>query len=129
MMRIHLSLQFSKEIPFEQIIAIKGIERLINDFFFEKEYGPISDLYIGVVCVSEKFEPFFPIRPIRMVKGNILEYEIKLDFDIFRSKDLEHQLAYTKDILILSTKEIFAETTLKDFDSSQFVNDLVSSLT
>ncbi len=44
----------------------------------------MEKIYIGVICVSKDFEPFFMVRPLKILrKEPAVEYELKLEFDLF----------------------------------------------
>lgn len=58
----------------------------LSSFLKEKTYGKgIAEMYIGLVCVSSDFAQFFKEKKKYVKSRNILEYDLKLDFEKFSS--------------------------------------------
>jgi len=125
-MEFSIGSQFSREFSFEEgNITFKLAEEL-NVFFKGKDYGKrIEKIYTSVICVSQGFEPFFPIRPLKVMKKKpALEYEIKLDFETFKSSNEEQRKSLLVNEFFKMTKEYLMEKTIKGFEKEQFINDL-----
>ena len=127
-MEFNIGPEFSREFSFEEgNIALKLSEEL-NISFKEKDYGDrIEKIYVSVICVSKGFEPFFPIRPLKVMKKKpALEYEIKLDFEAFKSSEEQERKLLLVEEFFKMTKEYLTERTIKGFKKEAFINDLES---
>ncbi|WP_395044492.1 Imm44 family immunity protein [Flavobacterium sp.] len=125
-MNIGFGLQFSREFTNEDFSIIDKIEVELNTYLESKSYGVnIEKIYIGIICVSKDFEPFFNVRPLKIYrKEKTFEYELKLDFNKMINSDNEKRkkIIYTE--IFKTTKEIFSDKKVNGFDSDKFVIDL-----
>ena len=127
-MEFSLGSQFSREFSFEEGRITFKLADELNLFFKEKNYGKrIEKIYTGIICVSKGFEPFFPIRPLKVMKKEpALEYEIKLDFETFKSSDEEQRKSLLISEFFKKTKEYLMGKNIKGFEKEQFIKDLES---
>jgi hypothetical protein len=127
-MKFSIGSQFSREFTFEESSITLRLTQEINEFFNNKNYGErIKKIYVGVICVSKGFGPFFVVRPLRILrKEPALEFELKLDYELFKNSDETER----RDILIQElknkTKEVLFEKTIKGFGTDIFIDDLHS---
>lgn len=116
--------QFSREFTFEERRIIDLLKKPLNDWFKDKNYG-VKKIYIAVICVSKGFDPFFIVRPLKHnKKESFLEYEIKLDYDVFFNASHEERLKILRNEFLNKTIEIFNLKKIKDFDDKLFISDL-----
>ncbi len=106
--------------------AITFLQNEINIFFINKEYGEkINKIYCGITCVSKQFDDFFQPRPAKVLrKEPSLEFEYKLDFDIYINASEEERIKYILTEYYSVLKKIFLTKKIKGFDSDSFLNDL-----
>ena len=88
-MEFNIGTQFSREFDFEETSLITdSLTKILNESFAKKEYSlKVKKIYVGFICVSKGFEPYFMARPLKILKKELaIEYEIKLDFEeVFKS--------------------------------------------
>ena len=125
-MEFSIGSQFSREFSHEESSISLRLSRELNEVFESKNYGDrIEKIYIGVVCVSKGFEPFFPIRPLKVFKKEpSLEYELKLDYETFKpleEKDRKHVLVNE---IFNVTQDILGNKTINGFEKEKFLKDL-----
>lgn len=125
-MEFSIGSQFSREFSFEEGRITDNLTKELNIFFKEKEYGErIKKIYVGVICVSKGFEPFFPVRPLKVLKGQpALEFEIQLDFETFKQSDENKRKSLLIDMFLKMTKVYLTEKSIKGFEQEVFINDL-----
>lgn len=125
-MEFYIGCQFSREFSFEEGRITHKLAEELNLFFKDKGYGErVNKIYAGVICVSKGFEPFFPIRPLKVMKKEpALEYEIKLDFENFKAADEEKRKLILINEFFKKTKEYLMGKTIKGFEKEQFIDDL-----
>lgn len=125
-MKINLGIQFSREFSIEYLLSINSFEDELNTYFNKKKYGEkILKIYVGIICVSKGFEPFFTVRPLKILrKEPSLEYEFKLDFNEFINSDKEKRDKILSFEFLKKSKEILSTKKIKGFDTEKFVNDL-----
>jgi hypothetical protein len=125
-MEFSIGSQFSREFSFEESRITYNLAEELNLFFKEKDYGErIEKIYVGVICVSKGFEPFFQIRPLKILKGKLaLEYEIQLDFETFKQSDEQKRRSLLIDMFLKMTKVYLTEKNIKGFEQEVFINDL-----
>ena len=123
-MEFNIGAQFSREITFEESKVVDVLNESLNDYFKNRKYGDkINKIYTGVICVSLGFEPFFPVRPLKLLrKEPAIEYEIKIDFTEFKNSkekgvELFFHAFFNETLKIVSTKSI------KGFDFEKFKVD------
>lgn len=125
-MEFYIGSQFSKEFSFEESRITHKLAEKLNLFFEDKDYGErIRNITVGVICVSKGFEPFFPLRPTKIMrKEPTITYEIKLDFEIFKSSNEEQRKSLLVNEFFKKTKEYLMEKTIKGFQKEEFIKDL-----
>jgi hypothetical protein len=125
-MEFSIGCQFSREFSFEESRITFKLANELNLFFKEKNYGErIEKIYTGTICVSKSFEPFFPVRPLKVMKKEAaLEYEIKLDFETFKSADEQKRKLLLVNEFFKKTKEYLTAKTINGFDKGKFIDDL-----
>lgn len=125
-MKFSIGSQFSREFTQIEGNITNQLGDELNIFFQDKSYGDkVVKIYISVVCVSKGFEPFFPIRPLKVLrKEPAIEYEFKLDFKTFKSSDDNERRKILVDKLVSETKENLMRKTIKGFDKEDFIQDL-----
>lgn len=106
--------------------AITFLQNEINIFFINKEYGEkINKIYCGIICVSKQFDDLFQPRPTKVLrKEPSLEFEYKLDFEIYKNASEEERRKYILTEYYSVFKNIFLTKKIKGFDSEPFLNDL-----
>lgn len=123
-MEFSLGPQFSREFTFEESRIIDLLKIPLNDWFVDKNYG-VKKIYIAIICVSKGFDPFFIVRPLKHnKKESFLEYEIKLNYDVFFNASHEERLKILRNEFLNKTIEIFNSKKIKDFDDKLFISDL-----
>lgn len=122
------------------------IDSLSNDlkiFFLDKEYGEgIKSYYIGILCVSSKFDSFYDgkLRPkytkgkkiikldgISYTSEDSFQYKLKLDYESFKSaNDEDSKKLMAKAILESLVMFEKFKSKIKTFDFDSFNADLES---
>ncbi|QMU63620.1 MAG: hypothetical protein GKR88_04530 [Flavobacteriaceae bacterium] len=125
-MEFYIGAQFSREFTHEESRITHKLADELNLFFKDKDYGDrVKQVTIGVICVSKGFEPFFPIRPLKVMKKEpTITYELKLDFEIFKSSDETKRKEILCTEFLKATKEVLAGRTINGFDKEAFIKDL-----
>ena len=124
-MKIGLAVTKTKDIEDKQFVFTK-IDNILESYFLSKNYGSgISELYIGIICVAPEFEQFFNEETKPKYSGGILEYRIKLNYNIFKEKDIKDATTMlVKDILKSVTIIEGLKAKIKDFNIQLFESDL-----
>ena len=90
-MEFNIGTQFSREFSFEETsLIVDSLTNFLNENFAKKEYSlKINKIYVGFICVSKGFEPYFKARPLKVLKEEpAIEYEIKLNFEeVYKSRN------------------------------------------
>ncbi len=125
-MQFSVGSQFSRELTPEEGRITYNLSNELNDYFVDRDYGAgVKKIYVGVICVSKGFEPFFPIRPLKIIRNKLaLEYEIKIDFKLFSSSGHESRKRILVNEFLKKTKDYLKGKTIKDFDKERFIDDL-----
>lgn len=125
-MEFSIGMQVSREITFEDSKVVDVLNESLNNYFKNKEYGDkIKKIYIGVICVSIGFEPFLPIRPLKIIrKEPAIEYEIKIDFIEFKDRKKDKRLELLFNTFFNETLKIVPTKNIKGFDLEKFKVDL-----
>ncbi|SFZ93395.1 Immunity protein 44 [Flaviramulus basaltis] len=125
-MEFYIGSQFSREFSFEESRVTQKLAEELNLFFKDKDYGErIKNIVVGIICVSKDFEPFFPVRRTKVMrKEPTISYEIKLDFESFKSSNVDERKLLLVKEFFKKTKEYLTEITIKDFKKDEFINDL-----
>ncbi|PWK15755.1 hypothetical protein LV89_04965 [Arcicella aurantiaca] len=126
-MTFFITSESSYEVPNLKTVEF---EDELNSFFLEKNYGDsITHISTIIICVSDKFEQFHPVRKARLAKDRAkLGFEYKLDFNTYQTMDKEQQIKYIENEYLKSIKEIFENKKIKNFDDKTFLCDLDSFL-
>ena len=120
--------------------SINSLSDGIKEFVKNKEYGSsIKELFVGIVCVSTKFETFFKPRIPKYTANKkqihkegfnyeierCLEYDIKIDFGLFKNASDKERIKIIAEELIKSLR-IIDEMKIKnkDFNTGKFRNDI-----
>lgn len=127
-MKFSIGSQFSREFGFEDSSITIRLSEALNEHFEKINYGDrIDKVYVGVICVSKGFEPFFKVRPLKVLKKEpAIEYELKLDFDKMFKADEEQRKQLLATEILKTTKEVLLEKTINGFKKDEFVKDLES---
>ena len=125
-MEFSIGSQFSREFSFEEGNITSNLEKELNNLFKNSDYGDrIKKMYIGVICVSKDFSPFYNPRPLKIYKTEpSLEYGLKLDFETFKSADENNRKLILINEFFKKTKEYLMEKTIKGFKKEEFIKDL-----
>jgi hypothetical protein len=128
-MEFSIGTQFSREFSFEESSITNKLNERLNKWFIDKKYNSeIQKIYIDFICVSKGFEPFFMVRPLKVLKTEpAIEYEIKLEFDYFFKSNLEDRTKILYNEFLNQSKVILNDKKMKNFDVKGFVNDLEKS--
>lgn len=120
--------QFSREFSHEESNITHMLRDELNIVFQDKNYGNrINKIYIGVICVSKGFEPFYKVRPLKIYKTEkSLEYELKLNFDTYKSANEQERMQLLVLKVFEVTKEVLMSKTINGFEKEQFIKDLES---
>ena len=125
-MKFSIGAQFSKEFGFEESsIALRLTETLNNNLANNLYSEKVKKIYIGVICVSEGFEPFFKVRPWKFLKEeSALEFELKLDFEqMINSIETVRKVILGSEVLkqleIVLSHDLFTT----DLEKEKFIND------
>ncbi|AYQ30991.1 Imm44 family immunity protein [Runella sp. SP2] len=123
-MRLTFGSEISNGIPFPFFTT--DLEDLINITFQSKKYGDnILTIYSGFICVSKEYEFLHPIRKPKLLrKEAALEFEYKLDFEIYKNMNDEQRKKYVATEYFENLKGVFEKKKIKDFDSESFLKDL-----
>ena len=138
-MKIGLALYTSTEIRNESRCLIDFSDDM-KEYFLNKSYGnDLIDIVIGIVCVSPNFEKFFKPRRPKYTKDKkhiksegfeydiekCLSYDIKLDFETFKSSSEMEAKKYLSEEILKSLEIIGTmKSKIKDFDLINFKKDL-----
>lgn len=127
-MEFYIGSQFSREFSFEESRITHNLAEELNVFFNKKDYGErVKNITAGIICVSKGFEPFFPIRPLKILKKSpTITYEVKLDFETFRSLGEQDRKSFLIDEFFKITKIYLTEKIIKGFEQELFIDDLES---
>jgi hypothetical protein len=130
-MEFNLGTQFSREFDFEETSLITdSLTKILNESFAKKEYSlKVKKIYVGFICVSKGFEPYFMARPLKILKKKLaIEYEIKLDFEEVFKSNTENKIRILYNELINQSRIILNDKKLVDFKVQDFLDDLEISL-
>lgn len=129
-MEFSIGTQFSKEFSFEETLIVDSVRDQLNNCLAGKKYNSeIEKIYIGIICVSKAFEPFFMARPLKIIKKEpAIEYEIKLEFDTFYKGNVEERIKILTDEFLTQSKVILNDKKMKKFDTDSFFNDIKECL-
>jgi hypothetical protein len=130
-MEFNIGTQFSREFDFEETSLITdSLTKILNESFAKKEYSlKVKKIYVGFICVSKGFEPFFMARPLKILKKELaIEYEIKLDFEEVFKSNTENKIRILYNELINQSRIILNDKKLVDFKVQDFLDDLEKSL-
>lgn len=125
-MEFGIGSQFSREFNSEHGLIINELESTLNKCLHEKKYNSeIEKVYIGIICVSKGFDPFFMVRPLKILrKKPAIEYELKLEFDTFFKANIEQRIKILQDEFLIQSKEILSNKKIKKFAVCDFLNDV-----
>jgi len=140
-MKIGLALYTSAEIRNKSRCLIDFSDEM-KRYFLKKNYGnDLSEIVIGIICVSPNFEQFFKPRRPKYTKDKkhiksegfeydiekCLSYDIKLDFETCKNGTEEECRKFlAREILQSLTVLDVMKNKIKDFDTLQFRTDLES---
>ena len=127
-MILNIGAEFSREFTFQEGDITSNLEEELNNLFKNSDYGDrIKKIYIGVICVSKDFSPFYNPRPLKIYKTEpSLEYEFKLDFETFKSANESNRKLILINEFFKKTKEYLMAKTINGFEKEQFIDDLES---
>lgn len=124
-MEFSIGAQFSRELNNDRLLVDKLNELLNNNLKTKVYHKEITKIYCSFICVSKGFEPFFMPRPLKIYKKEpAIEYEIKLDFDLFFKANAQERFDILKGEFIKNSKEILGDKRLKGFKLSEFISDV-----
>src|SRR5690606_9364745 len=125
-MEFSIGAQFSREFKFEETSIVNSLEKDLNKYLKVNIYAvKIKKIYCSFICVSKGFEPFFMPSPLKIYKKEpAIEYEIKLDFDLFFKANTKERFDILKEEFIKNSKEILGDKRLKGFKLSEFISDV-----
>lgn len=125
-MNFSIGTQFSREFSFEETLVVSDLCDNLNDCLVGKKYNSkIDKIYIGIICVSKGFEPFFMARPLKILRNEpAIEYEFKLEFETFFKANTEERIKILNDEFLTQSKEILSDKKMKKFDLDGFLSDI-----
>lgn len=125
-MEFYIGAEFSREFTFDESRITHKLGGELNEIFKEANYGErIKMLTISAICVSKGFEEFCVVRPMKISrKEPMIVYELKLDFDSFKSSNEEKRKQLLATEILKVTKEVLISKTIKGFEKEQFIEDL-----
>lgn len=125
-MKFSIGLQFSREFSHEDRLIVNDLTDTLNTCLTEKKYNSeIDKIYIGIICVSKGFEPFFMARPLKILRNEpAIEYEFKLEFETFFKANTEERIKILNDEFLTQSKEILSDKKMKKFDLNGFLSDI-----
>ena len=98
--------------------------------FSSKQYGEsLKEIYIGVICNEQKEDSdfYFKSKKKYSKRSKELEYDIRIDFDLFsNSSESECQKIISEELL--KSFEVIKDLKLNDFDLNSFKNDVTDLL-
>jgi CO dehydrogenase/acetyl-CoA synthase gamma subunit (corrinoid Fe-S protein) len=123
-MEIYFSLYVDQSIDKKKSLIHK-VRSDINDITINKSYSSkLNSIYIGIICVTEKFKQFVPIRKPKLNrKEKYLEYDINLDINIVLDVSDSKIENYVRESVIRSLPLIC------DHDYEFKVEELIDDLT
>jgi len=142
-MKFGFALNLSPEIN-KLLEVFNSIEKEINELVSINNYGDsVNELYIGVICVSPQFEPFFKPRKPRYNKEEkiyekegieyrlykTLQYEIKLDFETMKSLNQESAKKKLASAILDSISIMDNIKGIEKFEKKRFRDDLEALFT
>lgn len=102
-----------------------NLSEQLGAYFHGKEYGKIQTIYCGVICVSEEFVPFFPVRPLKILrKEPAIEFEYSLDFERFKLMNQDERKKYIVHEYLHGLETIVMTKKIKGFDLPRLLVDL-----
>ena len=125
-MEVSLVGQFSREFTFEDTNLTNKLNQKWKHYFNNRYYGgDIQVIYISIICVSIGFEPFFKVRPPKILKKiSAFEYELKLDFEPFLKATREERKIIIANEVLKASNEVFTIKKVPGFDSKRYIDDL-----
>src|SRR5688500_11308216 len=135
-MKIYFTIEASMEVM-NKISIITELEHATQNYFEDKSYSEdLEYLFIGLFCMSPKFEPFFAPRKPKYTsetkkyihrgvelekKAKTYEYEIRLDFKLYDElSDIKPRLA---NHIINSLDNLLLTKKIKNLDLIRFKED------
>ncbi|SHI71139.1 hypothetical protein [Flavobacterium terrae] len=129
-MEFIIGTQFSREFNFEETLITEKLRNILNEKISTKSYSNnLKKVYLDFICISKDFESFFTVRPLKILKKeSAIEYEIKLDFEIFFNSNSEERFKILCNEFLIKSRIILSDKKLKEFELENFIYDLEDSL-
>ena len=126
-MEFSIGTQFSREFSFDETsIIVEKLSSSLNEKFKGiNDDSDVEKIYIGLLCVSSQFEPFFKPRSFKVLKDeSAFEYELKIDFEIIKNATFEERIKIISNELFQQTRELLNKKKFKKFNSNKFITEL-----
>lgn len=109
--------------------VITAVSDELEIFFAKQGYGSSVKMFvIGIVCMDDEFEPFYPVGPPKYSKKHKeFEYSLKLDYEAFLNADTNQAKKILGTAIFNSVKAIEGSK-IGDFDLPRFEENLQSFL-
>lgn len=143
-MNVGIALEIDSALESLSTVVIDAATK-IKEFFANRNYGPdLSNIFIGIILTAPGSERLHPVRrPIykkvlrfnnriinqQMEFKNVLQYDVKPDYETFRRLDAGQARRLFCDVLLASTAAMEKhKAKFPDFDLDRFKSDLRSCL-
>jgi len=141
-MLIRLALEINSAID-HLSIAVQRVDEKLKEFFCERSYGPdVEKIYVGIILVGSNSDKFHPIRKFKYQKllkikipgrvieeRNVIQYDIKSDYEIFCRLNVDQAQKYLGEALISSVDTLKRNSAkFSGFDLLEFEADLRACL-
>lgn len=138
---MEIALDYTLSVEFKETSKYGDVNKLktcLKNYFYSKSYGEsIHKIFISLMSVHPKYDPFFKVkRPHyvedKFVKGQLTEIhlykqlfvDIKLDFNNFINSTQEEGLRMVANEFLETFRVLKYPKKIKDFDSKAFLADL-----
>lgn len=124
-------------------VAVHSLDKRLETFFPDKNYGlDVENIFVGVILTGPGSERLHPIRKLKyqkvlrikipgkvLEKKNVLQYDIKPDYEIFSRLNVEQARQHVAKALINSVGLLERDKAkFPDFDLLHFKEDLRNCL-
>ncbi len=144
-MQVALALEIDASVDSLSTAVAEAAAR-VKDFFAGRDYGEdIANLFIGVILTGGGSERLHPVRKLsykkilsstsritrqKMEMRNVVQYDVKPDYEAFRRLNYEQAKRFIADELVNSTSILEQhKAKFPDFDLQKFKDDLRVCLT
>jgi hypothetical protein len=134
-MNVGVALQIDASID-DRSEVVTELDDKLKEFFRDKSYGPdVENFTIGIILTSPDVDHLHPVRGLKYRKhlvfkhppmefNNVVEYDVRPDFDLFSQLSLPQAREYLSRLLAQSTTILEANKgKFPRFEVEKFVRD------